>query len=481
MLATILCTLGFMVMVFSFTMFPPLILSYYFQDGAQIAFTSSMTFSFIVGFFSWVATRKQRRELRTRDGFLLVFLFWVILCLIGAFPFYLFFETGIGYIDALFESTSGFTTTGASILKNIDILPPSIIYYRQQLQFLGGMGIIVLAVAILPMLGVGGLQLFRIETTGPVKDNKLTPRIAQTAKVLWFIYAGITVMCILTYWFLGMSFFDAVSYAFGTVSTGGYAPHNASLSYYPNSGIYLAATVFMLFASINFSLHFLVFQRKNLSLYIQDTETRTFIALTIIFSLLIFIYLGYTQHNLATNSLLGAIVQFTSMVSTTGFTIDYFSSWPAVIFNLVFILAFIGGCSGSTSGGLKIVRILLFIRQGIRELHKLIHPNASLVIKLNKRAVPDKILNAVWGFLAIYILLIVVFVTLLMFTGLSLENSIYPLLSCFSNIGPGYGLTAANFASLTPFAKILLIMAMVIGRLEVFTVLVLLTPTFWRS
>jgi trk system potassium uptake protein TrkH len=400
--------------------------------------------------------------------------------LVGALPFILLNSPDLSFIDALFESMSGFTTTGATIIANVDALPQSILYYRMQMQWVGGMGIIVLAVAILPMLRIGGMGLFRAETPGPVKDSKLTPRIAETAKALWMVYVGITILCIIAYDWGGMNLFDAVGHAFSTVATGGFSTHNESFAYWDNPELEVIAMFFMFVAGINFALHFTAWRRASMQHYFKDNELRVYTYLLVAFIALatFALYLTNTFSSLATSLRHGSF-HVLSVMSTTGFTTDPFYSWPSFVPLLLIFVAFIGGCGGSTAGGMKVIRVILLHRQALRELRLLIHPSAALPIKYGKQTVTPRLMAAVWGFFLLFIASFAVMTMLLTATGLDMVTSYSAVVACISNMGPALGEAGLNFASLNDTAKVILSFAMLLGRLEIYTVLVLLLPEFW--
>ena len=474
--------LGVLLMIFSLTLLPPIFVSYLYTDSAMPAFFLAFVVTFLTGLILWFPFHQYRQSLRTRDGFMIVVLFWSVFCLFGAIPFYLIESPDIRFIDAIFESVSGITTTGATALANIDALPKSVLYYRQQLQFLGGLGIIVLAVAILPMLGVGGLQLFRAEMTGPLKDDKLTPRIAQTAKTLWAIYVGLTLACIAAYWLAGMNLFDAVGYAFSTVSTGGYAPHSESLDFYPALHIKLIATFFMIMGSISFALHFSALHHRNLLFYFTNTEVRCFIISIALMTVVVFFMLWhYDLHSQPLDDIIVAFYQITSIASTTGFTTDALNTWPSFVPILIFLAGMIGGCAGSTTGGIKTLRIVLLYKQGLREIKRLVHPNGEFPLKLHQQTVPDKVIDAVWGFIGIYLLLFAFIVLALMGTGLDLYTAFSSTVGSLANVGPGLNATFESYALVPDSAKWILSFAMLVGRLEVFTVIVLFSAVYWRK
>jgi trk system potassium uptake protein TrkH len=472
--------LGMLLMVFSFTLITPLIVSFLFDDGAYPAFLLAFAITVICGALMWMPVAKQKKELRTRDGFLITSLFWVVLGLFGALPFILAPNPELSISDAIFESLSGLTTTGATVITGLDELPKSILFYRQQLQWLGGIGIIVIAVAILPMLGVGGMQLYRAETPGPVKDSKLTPRITETAKALFLIYFLLTVSCALAYWFAGMTGFDAICHAFSTVAIGGFSTHDASIGYFNSPAIMLIASLYMMVAGINFALHFYALRQRSLIHYKIDSESR-FYAYTIFFAAIIVSgsLIGTGNYNIS-EGLLHGIFQTVSIATTAGFATADFSMWPSFLPVLLLFLSFMGGCGGSTGGGMKAVRIMLISKQGVRELSQLIHPNAVIPLKVGNRRVEAKVVSAVWSFFAVYMFSFIVILILLMATGLDYITAFSAVVASMNNLGPGLGDVSAHYGNITDPAKWILCFSMLLGRLEVFTLLVLFTPTFWR-
>ncbi|MGV6857596.1 MAG: TrkH family potassium uptake protein [bacterium] len=472
---------GLLLGVFSVTMLPPLAVAWYYGDAGLGPFFESFLLVLAAGFLLWLPVRKDRGSLKLREGFLVVVLFWLILGLAGAVPLLLNEEIGLDLADAVFESMSGLTTTGATVVVGLDDLPRSVLFYRQQLQWLGGMGIIVLAVAILPMLGIGGMQLYRAETPGPVKDHKLTPRIAQTAKALWYIYLGLTVLCALTYWWVGMEPFDAISHSFSTVAIGGFSTHDASLAYFDSAAIESVATLFMLLAGINFALHFYAVRTRSWRPYWADAEFKAYLAILLSASAFVSVYLYYTgAMETWTSAVRYGVFQTVSVATTTGFTTTDFSLWPAVLPVFLIFLSFIGGSAGSTGGGMKVIRVLLLFKQGQRELRRLIHPNAHLLVKVGKNAMSDQVVDAVWGFFAAYVLVFLIFMLLMMAVGLDQVSAFSAVAASMNNLGPGLGDVSANYASLSDMGKLLLSLAMLMGRLEIFTLLVLFTPEFWK-
>jgi trk system potassium uptake protein TrkH len=449
--------------------------------GEQTMHTFLLAFAITmgVGLLLFLGSR-DKRELRSGDGFFITVLFYSGLGLFGAIPLYLAESVDATFTDAAFESLSGLTTTGATVLSGLDELPRSILFYRQLLQWLGDMGIIVLAVAVLPMLGIGGMQLYRAEFTGPMKDNKLTPRITETAKALWYLYLGITIACASAYWAAGMSLFDAICHSFSTVAIGGFSTHDASIGYFASPAIEAVAIVFMIFAGINFGLHFLAWNRWDLRMYWQDREIRLYLAiLTAVAAIVCMVLLEHPEAS--ATPWRDGIFQAVSIATTTGFTTSNFSLWPSVAPVLLLFAAFAGGCAGSTAGGLKVVRVLLIYLQGMREIRRLIHPNGVFTIKLGTQRVPDRVVDAVWGFVAVYVITFLTMVTAIMLIApLDFTTAFSAVAACLNNLGPGLGNVALNYADLNAGAKWLLIVVMMLGRLEIFTLLVLLTPAFWR-
>lgn len=473
--------LGILLMLFSMTMLPPILVSMYFHDGATEAFFTAMVLIFGIGFTFWLPVRSVREELRTRDGFLIAALFWLTLGLAGTLPFMIAHNPSLDFADAFFESLSGWTTTGATVMTGLDTLPKSILWYRQQLQWLGGMGIIVLAVAILPMLGIGGMQLYRAEMPGPMKDSKLTPRIAETAKALWYVYAFLTLSCALAYWLAGMNGFDAIVHSFSTVGIGGFSTYDKSISHFNSPLIEGICVFFMLTAAMNYALHFFAWRNKSLRHYWKDNEVRFFLQIMFFGVITTIAALWITGTYAFPDALRYGVFELVSIATTAGFSTADFSVWPVFLPVLLFMLAFIGGCTGSTGGGMKVIRVLLVFKQGLREINRLIHPNAVMQVKLGKRAVPDRVLNAVWGFFAVYILTFMVMMLALMATGLDQVTAFSAVGSCLNNLGPGLGDVSAHYGEISDIAKWLLALTMLLGRLEIFTILVLLSPAFWRG
>lgn len=474
--------LGILLMLFSFVSnVPPMVVALIYRENAYFEFGVPLLITFSVGFLLFLLTFRSKQDLHTRDGFLVVTLFWVVLGIFGCLPFLFSPDPMLSVTDAIFESLSGLTTTGATVISGIDDLPKSILFYRQQLQWLGGMGIVALAVAVLPMLGIGGMQLYRAESPGPVKDNKLVPRLAETAKALWYIYLALTVMCALAYWAVGMNLFDAVTHSFATIAIGGFSTHDASIAYFNSPAVELVAVVFMFIAGINFALHFTAWGRRSFRHYLSDPELRFYAFILLLVSLITISVLSYTKSYGLAEAFVKGLFQVVSIATTTGFTSADFNSWPSFLPYLLFYAAIIGACAGSTGGGMKVVRILLIFKQGLREVQRLIHPRAEIPIKLGKTPVPGRVVEAVWGFFAVYVMVFMAMLLALLATGLDIITAFSAVGACINNLGPGLENVALNYGGLPVTAKWILCLAMLMGRLEVFTLLVLFTPTFWRK
>ena len=474
--------LGILLILFSILgNIPPILVSIQYDDGMMMAFVYSLLIIGSSGLVLLLFTARTRKELGTKDGFLVVTLFWAVLGTAGCLPLLLSSAVELSITDAVFESLSGLTTTGATVISGLDSLPKSILFYRQLLQWLGGLGIIVLAMALLPMLGVGGMQLYRAESPGPIKDRKLVPRLAETAKALWYIYFSLTIVCAIAYWIAGMEPFDAVSHSLSTVSIGGFSTHDASLAYFENSAVDGVAIIFMFIAGINFALHFTAWQRRTGRQYLLDPEFLFYSFILITISIVTVFVLYFSEvYVSASESVMKGVFQVVSIATTTGFTTADFSSWPLFLPYLLLYAAIIGACAGSTGGGMKMIRILLIFKQGFREVQRLIHPKAIIPIKLGGNVVSDRVIEAVWGFFAVYVMAFMVMLLALLATGLDIITAFSAVGACINNLGPGLADVAETYGHLPVMAKWILCFAMLLGRLEVFTLLVLFTPMFWR-
>lgn len=474
--------LGQLLMIFSISMIPPMLVGWYFNETDVLAsFGNSLIATILMGFVLWLPCRNKKDDLRLREGFIIVVLFWTVLGSFGALPFYFSNAVDVTPVNCLFESISALTTTGATVLTGLDSLPHSILFYRHLLQWLGGMGIIVLAVAILPMLGVGGMQLYRAETPGPVKDSKLTPRITETAKALWYIYLSLTVACAYSYWLAGMNAFDAICHSFSTIAIGGFSTHDLNIKYFDSLGIEWVAILFMLIAGANFGLHFIAWKNRSILYYFKDAEFITYTSILLAVSVLSILTLSYFYYyDDYFKTITKGVFQAVSIGTTTGFTSANFSAWPTFIPILLIFISFIGGCAGSTGGGMKVIRILLLFKQGGRELKRLVHPNAQFAVKVGKKPVDNRVTEAVWGFLSAYIAVFVFMLILLVASGLDQITAFSAVTATLNNLGPGLGDVSLHYADISSFSKLVLCLGMLLGRLEIFTLLVILTPSFWR-
>ena len=468
-------------MLFSFAQIFPGFLAYFFEERDFVYnFIVTGFVTFLIGCFLFFLASEKNGDLRTKDGFIITIFFWTVLGFFGSIPFYLAELEGVSYIDSLFESISGLTTTGATVLVGLDDMPKSLLFYRQLLQWLGGMGIIVLAVAVLPLLGVGGMQLYKAETPGPLKDSKLTPRITETAKALWFVYLSMTISCSVLYKYFGMSWFDAVCHAFSTISIGGFSTHDDSFAFFSNSGLRWTAIIFMVISGINFALHYLAWTKKRLFHYFYDSEVKLYLSLLTSTALITYLTL-YFSENIYDEMVVDSVFQAVSIGTTTGFLTSNYSNWPLFVPIMLLIAAFIGACAGSTGGGIKVIRALILIRQGSSEITKLIHPNAVVTIKFGRKSLDPRVSESVWGFFAVYV---ATFLIILMFL-LSQSNDFLTAFSAvgatLNNLGPGLGTVSENYKEITDGSKLALCIAMLLGRLEIFTLLLLFTPAFWRN
>lgn len=470
---------GILLLLYSTSFLPSILVSLWYGDAQWPAFALSLVLTASAGLILWLPNLRERDQLSVRDGFLIVTLFWAVLGMIGALPFILGLDWDI--TDAVFESISGFTTTGATVIEQINSLPKSILYHRQQIQWLGGMGVIVLAVAILPLLGVGGMQLYRAETSGVAKHEKPTPRIAETARALWAIYFALTAACALSYWLAGMSGFDAISHAFATVATGGFSTHDASIAYFDSVAIELIAIAFMVAGGINFAIHFLAWHKRDIRAYLRDTEVSVYLLIFISGVLLVSIslFLTTTYATLAEALRYGSF-QVASIITSTGFGTATFGLWPLHIPLLLVVLSFTGGCGGSTAGGIKVLRVLILAKLGIRQLKQLAHPHAMINVKVGNRPIMEDVLFSIWGFYVLYVLVCLALTIAMMAAGLNLESAFGAVVATVNLLGPGLGEVATSFASVDAVVKWLGVFGMLAGRLEIFTLLILFLPAYWR-
>lgn len=474
---------GLLLMVFSLTMLPPVLVDQLYEASTTGPFFMGFWITLLTGAVIWWPARRERTELKIRDGFLITVLFWTVLGLFGAIPLHYADEAWFSVTDAVFESVSGLTTTGATtVASGLDDLPKALNYYRMQLHWLGGMGIIVLAVAVLPMLGVGGMQLYRAETPGPMKNAKLTPRITETARVLWLVYAGLTAACGIVYWMLGMSPFDALCHAFSTMSTGGFSTHDASIGHYRSPALEAAVIFFMFIAAVNFALHFTATRRLAPLTYWRDAEFRAYVVVLLVLTVLVCmpLYLAGVYDS-PLQALRYGLFTLVAYATDSGFAIVDPTPWPGYVPLIIVMAGLVVGCSGSTAGGVKMIRLLLFVKQAGREMQKLIHPSAELPIKLNGKVVPNEIVFAVGGFFSVYVGLVII-LTFVMMVASSMEPVVAfsAVAAALGNLGPGLGEVASNVSTVSVAGKWVMIFAMLLGRLEIFTLLIIFTPSFWQ-
>ena len=467
-----------MLMMFAGTLMIPIVTSLLFSDGNFQTFIVSLLVFFIIGALLYFPNSKiKSSDIKSKEGFLIVVLFWLILSLFGSLPFILDKDLSLSFVDALFESISGWTTTGATIIDDLENLSPSILIYRQMLQWLGGMGIVILALAILPMLGVGGMQLYKAESTGPIKDNKISPRIAETAKSLWRVYIGLTIACALLYFFAGMSIFDSVAHSFSTIAIGGFSTYNDSIGHFNSPIIEFVCIIFMLLAALNFILHFLAVKSGSIATYFKDTEVRSFTFIIIIFLSLIYVF------HLVNNSdipLRHIIFQLISFITTSGFTSTSYESWPSFIVFTLLLVSFFGACAGSTGGGIKIIRVVLVLKLLKKGLLRTLHPTAQVPVKINDQAISDEVASNIYDFIVFYILSYMILSFLLLIFGNDIATSFSSVASCLNNLGPAIGDAVNSYSSLSTSSKYVLSFTMILGRLEIYTLLIILTPYFWK-
>ena len=465
-----------LILFFSISYVFPIIVSLIYKDGAINLFLSTLSIVSLIGIVGVFLTRGEDNNLSQKDGFVIIVLFWIVLSFAGSVPFYL---SGMTFIDSIFESTSGITTTGATVISNIDALPESLLFYRQLLQWMGGMGLIVLAIAVMPLLGIGGGQIYKTEVPGAMGEQRLTPRIKETAQALWLIYLGLTIACAVLYYFNGMSVFDSISHAMSTVAIGGFSTHNESIGFFDSISIELICMVFMLLSSFSFALHYFAIYKSKPLKYFYDPELRFFASILLIIFMVALIISFFSDMSGA--NIRQIAFHSVSMITTTGFSISDTSSWPFSISFLLLIGAFVGACSGSVGGGVKSWRVLIMINHAYKNIMTIIHPNSVISLKIGTKNVDDQVATSVWGFFSIYIISFVILLLGILISGLDFESAFSAVGACLNNLGPGLGAVSENYSQITTFSKGILAFAMLLGRLEIFTLLVLLTPMFWEK
>lgn len=483
---SIIRIIGILVMCFSGTMLIPAFVALIYGDGGGKAFMQAFMLSLTAGTLLWWPCHHHKQELRSRDGFLIVVAFWFVLGGLATLPLLLFDAPHLTVASAVFEAFSGLTTTGATVMTGLDNLPKAILFYRQFLQWLGGMGIIVLAIAIIPLLGIGGMQLYRAEMSGPMKEQKIRPRITETAKVLWMIYLSLTLLCALAYWLAGMSVFDAITHSFSTVSIGGFSTHDASIGYFNSPLINGITVLFLLVSACNFGLHFRAFStigRENFfKIYLRDPEFRFFISIQVILVVVCTsVMWGHSYFKTSWQDFEQVLFQAVSISTTTGYTTSDFAAWPSFVPVLLIAASFMGGCAGSVGGGLRVARVLVLYLQGKRELKRVVHPNLVYPIKWGKNILDERVISSIWAFFSAYILVFLICLLAVIACGVEPFNAFNAVLASINNLGPGLGAVSSNMIAIPDSAKWILTIAMVCGRLEIFTLLALFTPAFWRS
>ena len=474
---SILNLFSVLVLFFSFSYIFPIVVSIIFDDGALHIFVKTLIAISLIGIIGLAATRNINNELSQKDGFVIIVMFWVVLSIAGSIPFYL---SGMSIIDSFFESMSGITTTGATVISNIDALPESVLFYRQMLQWMGGMGLIVLAIAVMPLLGIGGGQIYKTEIPGAMGEQRLTPRIKETAQALWSIYLGLTILCALLYYLGGMSAFDAISHAMSTVAIGGFSTHDESIGYFNSSTIEIICIIFMLLSAFSFTLHyFAIYKRKPLK-YFYDPEFRFFFSILLLVLAASLFINSFSDYENSPN-FKEIIFHSVSMITTTGFSISDTSDWPLSVSFLLLVGAFVGACSGSVGGGVKSWRVMIMLNHAYSNIMKMIHPNSVISLKIGSRSVDDEVATSVWGFFSIYVISFMILLLAVLTSGLDLESAFSAVGACLNNLGPGLGAVSENYSNISSFTKSILAFAMLLGRLEIFTLLVILTPMFWAK
>ncbi len=471
------------IVIAGFSMIAPLVVSLIYNDGEFLNLSIIVFFTIAIGIFFFFLLKTDSKNLSHRDGFFIVTFSWVLFSFIGALPFY-FSKYFSSFDDAFFESASGFTTTGSTILKNIEIVAPSLLFWRSLIQWLGGMGFIVLSIAILPFLGIGGMQLYKAEVPGPTKD-KLTPRIEDTAKVLWIVYVLLTLLEIILLKLGGMNFYDSICHAFTTMATGGFSTKNSSIAHYNSAYIDYIITFFMFLAGINFKIHYLVLIKRSFTKEIINNETMFYLVLTIICAIL-FTFWNYffNIYDSLMTSFRYSVFQIVSILTTTGYGTADYEKWHPVLQLILILLMLVGGCAGSTGGGIKNIRIFIFLKYTFNQILKVIHPNSVKLLKIDGRVIDNNIVASVISFISLYfIIFTIASILVTAFGGQDIVTSLSAVISTMSNIGPGLGNVGPidNFSCFTPFAKFVLSLCMIIGRLEFYTVLVLFSPYFWKG
>ena len=474
--------LGIGLIAFSLLQLTPILVSITYNEENLSAFGYSFLITLTFGSFLYLVNFEKKYEgIRVKEGFLLTVLLWLFFTVFASLPFILGSKSELSLVSAYFEATSGLTTTGATIYSDLSSEYYSILFYRGLLQWIGGLGIIVLAIALMPLLGVGGMQLYRGETQGPINQSKLRPKIAETAMVLVYIYLILTVLCFFSYFIAGMDYFDAVVHSFTTIAIGGFSNYNESFAYFDNSAINLFAIIFMFISGISFSLHYLSFSNFKLFNYVKDPEFGFYWKMLALTSFIFIVTTWLYSSELSSSKIILSLFTVTSFATTTGFTVLDHTSFPTYLPQLLILVGMIGACAGSTAGGFKAIRGLVLLNHAKRELKKLIHPNLVLPLKIGRKKINAEVADSVWGFLTVYLLTFLIGSFLLLGQGIDTETAFSAIAACLNNLGPGLGEVAYNYAGMDAFTKVLLAFVMILGRLEIYTLLVLFTAFFWKE
>lgn len=472
---------SFLVFLYSFSMFPPMLVSLLHKDRSFFVFLVTFGICFCIGGGVFLATRRHHMSLKTRDGFVVIVLFWLLFSVISAMPMAMDDSLGLSLADAVFEGVSGITTTGATVINNVSGLPASYLYYRSQLNFLGGLGVIVLAVAVMPLLGIGGMKLYQSEMPGPFKEERLTPRIADSCRSLWLTYSILGLSCMGGYMLAGMTAFNALCHALSTVSLGGFSTHSDSIGFYNSYAVELVAGLFSLLSAINFTVWFVSITRRTIKPFLRNAELHFFLMVTAIVVLITAWQVWHVGMYDVTGSLVHAFFLVSSMITDNGLATGDYAQWPVHTIMFLMVMSFFGGCVGSTCGGIKALRFLILFKQSRRELHQLAHPRAQIGLRIGGVTINDRILSSVWSFFFLYMAFTIMFVLILNMMGYDLMTSFATVAACINNMGLGFGSTASSFDVLNDQAKYLMCAAMILGRLEIFPVLILFSRFFWRS
>ena len=481
-IAPIVHVLSKLAALYAVLLLVPTLVSYLYHDSAFNAFAGTALATLAGSTAVWAATRKHDRELRPRDGFTLVFLLWLGFAAISALPFYLYFPN-IGYTDAFFEAVSGLTTTGATVMSSLDTLAPSLNFWRHMMNWLGGMGIIVLAVAILPMLGVGGTQLFKAEIPGIDKDSKMAPRISQTAKRLWLVYLSFTLLTCMGLKWAGMGWFDAVCHAMSAFSLGGFSTHDASIAFFDSPAIEAVLIAATLLGAVNFASHFAMAREKSPKPYWRDEEARAMLTILAASIAATSVYMWQQGYYTPLEALRYVGFNFVSIGLANGFANADFATWPLLVTLWMFFLSNVLANTGSMGGGIKMARALVLAKFSLREVSLLLHPNAVRTVKLNRRSISDRTAMAVMAFIFVYFMTVVIFTLGLLASGMDFITALSATIACITNAGPGLGAVgpADNYGALSDLQKWMCAAVMLLGRLEIFTVFILFTPDYWKK